>query len=67
MEIKNYIGEQMKGKRLRFKCSCLFPFDFIGTIKDYIILNNEIIFNVDNGSKIIKIGENHPNLEIIEV
>lgn len=67
MELKNYLAEQLKGKRLHFSCNCLFPFDFVGVVKDYFIQNNEIVFNVDKDGKIIKIGENHPNLFIEDV
>jgi hypothetical protein len=38
--------------------------DFFGYIKDYEISNNEIIFLIDNKGKIVKIGENHPNMYI---
>jgi hypothetical protein len=41
--------------------------DIIGKIVDYEIINNEILFIVNSSGKIIKIGENHPNLEIYEV
>lgn len=54
----------MIGKTLHFKCECIFPLDKMGTIKDWEIINNEIIFLVDVGSKIVKLGENHPNLYV---
>lgn len=62
--MKDYLAEQIKGKRLHFTCKCLFPFDFIGIVKGYTIQNNEIIFDVDKDGKIVKIGENHPNLQV---
>lgn len=61
---KDYIGESLKGHKLRFKCDCLVPLDVTGTIKDYEIISGEIIFIVDVNGKIIKIGENHPNLYV---
>ena len=65
--IKSVIAEQMLYKRVHCKCECLFAMDFFGYIKDYEIINNEIIFLIDNKGKIVRIGENHPNmfLEII--
>jgi hypothetical protein len=33
-------------------------------VVNHEIVNNEIIFLVDVGGKIIKIGENHPNMYI---
>lgn len=64
---KEHIAQQMIGKRLRFKCDCLFPMDIIGTIKSYKVSNNEIIFNVEHSGKMIEIGENHPKLTVEEV
>lgn len=64
---KDYIGKSLKGHKLRFKCDCLVPLDVIGTIKDYEIISGEIVFIVDVNKRIIKIGENHPNLYIEEI
>lgn len=61
---KSYIAKQLIGQRLHFKCDCIFPINHTGIIKDYEIIQNEIIFLVDIEGKIIKIGENHPNLYI---
>ena len=38
--------------------------DVVGVIVDFEIVNNEIIFFVDVNGKIIKIGENHPNMYV---
>ena len=64
---KYYIGQQLIGKRLRFYCDCSFGMDVIGTIVDCEIVKNEIIFLVDVGDRIIKIGENHPNLQVKKI
>lgn len=61
---KKYIAEQLVGKTLHFKCDCLIPLDHTGTIIGYEISGNEILFVVNVGGKIIKIGENHPNLQV---
>lgn len=63
---KSYIAKQIIGKRLRFKCDCTMRLDVIGRVVDYEIKNNEIVFLVDVNGKIIHIGENHPNLMVIE-
>lgn len=65
--IKKYMAAQFIGKRLHFKCECLIPIDSVGIIKDFEISNNEIIFIVDVSGKLIKIGENHPNLKAEEI
>lgn len=64
ISFKDYIAKEFIGRRVHFKCDCLFPLDHVGMIKDYEINNNEIVFIVDVGGKIIKIGENHPNLQV---
>lgn len=64
---KEYIAKQMVGKRLHFVCSCALPFDIIGVIKGFEISSNEIIFDVEVGDKIMKIGENHPKLVVEEL
>ena len=66
-QFKEYIAQNLIGKKLHFKCDCIFPMDFIGIIKGYSISNNEMIFDVDKDGKIIQIGENHPKLSIEEV
>lgn len=63
---KKHIAQQLVGKRMHFKCNCMFPLDYTGIVKDFDIENNEIVFKVDIGNKIISIGENHPNMMIIE-
>ena len=64
MNIKDYIAKQLLNKTFHFKCNCLVKFDIIGKVVDYEIVNNEIIFIINSDNKMIKIGENHPNLEI---
>ena len=63
--LKDYMGKMMVGKTFRFICNCIVSMDITGTIKDYDIVNNEIVFLVESKGKIIKIGENHPKLKII--
>ena len=63
---KNYIAKQIIGKRLRFKCDCIMKLDVAGIVVDYEIKDNELVFLVDVNGKIISIGENHPNLMVIE-
>ena len=62
---KDYIAKEFIGRKLHFKCDCLFRLNHIGVIKDYELINNEIIFIVDIDGKMIKVGENHPNLQVI--
>lgn len=64
MNIKDYLAKQLLNETFRFKCNCLVKFDITGKVIDYEIVNNEIVFIINSNNKIIKIGENHPNLEI---
>lgn len=61
---KQYIAKQLIGHKLHFVCDCIFKLDHTGIVKDYELNNNEIIFIVDVNGKLIKIGENHPNLNV---
>lgn len=64
MNFKEYIARHLIGQRLHFTCDCLMHIDVVGTVVDFEIKNNEIVFMVDVSGKIIKIGENHPNMYI---
>lgn len=66
MQFKEFIAKQLIGKRLHFKCNCLFPIDSIGRIVGYNISGNELIFKVEINGKIIDISENHPKLFVEE-
>ena len=66
IEFKKYIAQQLIGKNLHFKCDCTIRLNEFGRIVDYVIKDNEIVFLVDVRGKIIRIGENHPNLFVIE-
>jgi hypothetical protein len=63
---KKYIASQLIGKNLHFKCDCTLRLDVVGRVVDYNISANEIIFIVDVDGKLIRIGENHPNMYVIE-
>ena len=63
--IKTYLAETMVGKRVHFRCDCVLNIDVVGVVKGWSLYQNEILWDVllDNG-KLIKIGENHPNMNI---
>lgn len=64
--LKDFIGDSLVGKTFHFKCDCLFSFDIIGTIVDYEIKDNTILFSVSESQtgKLITIDLNQPNLSI---
>jgi len=63
--IKSYIANLLVGKRVHFQCNCVLKIDVIGSVKGWSLNQNEILWDVmtDEG-RIIKIGENHPNMNI---
>ena len=63
-DFKQHLGDLFLGKRFHLSCECIIPFDVVGIIIDYTIENHELILHVDTDGKIIKSGENHPNLKI---
>lgn len=65
--LKDYLAKQMLGKRLHFHCDCIVSMNVDGIIRDYELNGNEIIFIVDVDGKLIKIGENHPNMKISRI
>lgn len=65
--LKDYLAKQMLGKRLHFHCDCIVSMDADGVVRDYELDHNEIIFIVDVGGKLIRIGENHPNMKISRI
>lgn len=67
IRFKDYIAQQLIGKKIHLKCECLMPFEMDNCkIVGYELNNNEIVFLVDNEGKIVKIGENHPKLFMID-
>ena len=64
--ILQHYGEEAKGKTMQFVCDCIVSFDVTGTVVDYEISKNELIYVVktaDSG-KIIRIGNNTPKLKV---
>lgn len=68
LPFREYIAQQFLNKRFRFVCHCLMALDVVGTVLEYELLEAEIIFHVQTDSgKIIRIGSNHPTLQIEEI
>lgn len=64
VNFKKFVGEQLKGKTVRFFCDCIISMDLVGLVVDYDVVQNEVVFLVNSCGKIVKISENHPNLQI---
>ncbi len=61
---KDYIKQQFVGKRVRFMSDCIIKIDVTGVVVDTEQSGSEIMFLVDTGSRIVKIGENTSKLQI---
>ena len=65
MRFKEYIGKQLIGKTIHFKCDCLMlSLVHDGIVKDFEIVDGEIVWKVLVGDKLLSIGENHPGLQV---
>ena len=63
--IKSYLAEMLLNKRVHFKCDCAINLDVTGKVIGWRLHDNEILWDVQlDGGRIIKIGENHPNLNL---
>lgn len=70
--LKSYIAELLLHRSFHFKCDCLMNMDVRGEVVDYSIIKDsgEILFIIKvigSDNKLIKIGSNHPNLQIEEI
>jgi hypothetical protein len=63
---KEFVAKQFLNKTVRFKCDCIVPLDVTGKVINFYLEKNEIIYIIESQDKIVKIGENTPNL-IVEV
>lgn len=69
VKIKDYLFNNLKGKKFHFKCECAFPLDFIGVVKDYKLYEpfDVILYVERNDGKLVNVTFNHPNLYIKEI
>lgn len=61
---KEFVAKQFLNKSVRFKCDCILPLDITGKVINFYLEKNEIIYIIESNNKIIKIGENTPNLMV---
>lgn len=63
---KDWIAEQLKGKKVRFRCDCIVPLDVIGVVVGWSRVSDEIVYQVkvEGTPKIVRVGENTHNLMI---
>lgn len=61
---KDYIKSQLLNKRVRFVSDCIVKIDVTGTVIGVDHVGSELIFLVNTGERIVKIGENTSKLKI---
>ena len=61
---KDYIKSQLLNKRVRFVSDCIVKIDVTGTVIGVEHSGSELIFLVNTGERIVKIGENTSKLKI---
>lgn len=64
LDIKDLLGKQLVGREVYILCECILPLNFKGLVTSYDIIDKEIVWTINTGGKDVKIGENHPNLQI---
>ncbi len=61
---KDFIKSQLLNKRVRFVSDCIVKIDVTGVVIDAENSGSEIIYIVNTGNRIVKIGENTSKLSI---
>lgn len=61
---KDFVKSQFIGKKVRFLSDCIVKIDIEGIVIGAEQSGSEILYLVDTGKKIVKIGENTSKLKI---
>ena len=64
MLYKDYIRSLFIGKNVRFTSDCIVKLDISGTVVGVEHSGSELIYLVNTGTRIVKIGENTSKLKI---
>lgn len=64
MLYKDYIKSLFLNKKVRFTSDCIVKIDITGTIVGVDHVGSELLFLVNTGNKIVKIGENTSKLSV---
>lgn len=64
MLYKDYIRSQFLGKKVRFTSDCIVKMDITGTVVGVDHSGSELIYLVNTGTRIVKIGENTSKLTV---
>lgn len=62
---KQYVGSTLLNRKVHFACDCIIGLDVTGTVVNYEIVGTEIVYLlVTDDGKLVRIGENTPDLRI---
>ena len=64
MLYKDYIKSLFLNKKVRFTSDCIVKIDITGAIVGVDHVGSELLFLVNTGNKIVKIGENTSKLSV---
>lgn len=64
MLYKDYIKSLFLNKKVRFTSDCIVKIDITGTVIGVDHVGSELLFLVNTGNKIVKIGENTSKLNV---
>jgi hypothetical protein len=64
MLYKDYIRSLFIGKKVRFTSDCIVKIDISGTVVGIDHAGSELVFLVNTGDRIVKIGENTSKLTV---
>lgn len=64
MLYKDYIKSLFIGKKVRFTSDCIVKLDLTGTIVGVDHSGSELIYLVNTGNRIVKVGENTSKLMV---
>lgn len=64
MLYKDYIGSLFLGRKVRFVSDCIVKLDITGTVIGVERAGSELIYLVNTGTRIVRIGENTSKLMV---
>jgi hypothetical protein len=59
---KDWVRNSLIGKKVHFMADCIIKLDVIGIVIGTEMSGSEIIYKVDTGSRVLRIGENTTKL-----
>lgn len=61
---KDWIRNSLIGKKVHFEADCIVKLDVTGTVIGTEMSGSEIIYKIDTGTRVLRIGENTTKLRL---